>query len=36
MIAPASRSFFTTNASRSGTEVASVTAPPVVGMSAVS
>ena len=36
MIAPASRSFFTTNASSGGTEPSSRIEPPVVGMSTVS
>ena len=36
MIAPASRSFFTTNASSGGIEPSSSTEPPVVGMSKVS
>ena len=36
MIAPASLNRFTTNASSGGTDLASVTEPPVVGMSAVS
>ena len=36
MIAPAARSFLTTNASSGGIEPSSSTDPPVVGMSAVS